>query len=88
MAKSILLASIGVATLLTFTPVQAAPNAQLVRSVQNDLNLYGFSNVDAKELTGKQISALYLRFSNSVGLFGAGATRRKQEIKVILGWAE
>jgi hypothetical protein len=59
-----------------------------IRNIQNDLNLYGFKHVDASELTNQQLGALHLKLSKSVGFFGYEAIRRKQEIKVILGWSK
>jgi hypothetical protein len=61
------------------------PNT-LTRNVQNDLNLFGFKHVDATELSNHQLGALHLTFSNSVSPIGYEGIRRKQEIKVILGW--
>ncbi|GFE65027.1 hypothetical protein [Litoreibacter roseus] len=78
--------AVAIATILSTAAVTAAPNSQLVNSVQNRLNLYGFSDVDARELTNHQIAALHLKFSEAPGLFGGKSIRFKQEIKVILEW--
>ncbi len=42
------------------TPAVAAPNAQLVASVQQRLDIIGFHAVDAGTLTNSQIAALHL----------------------------
>ncbi len=75
-----------IAALAVATPALAAPNAQLVASVQQRLNLLGFRGVDAGELTTSQIAALHLELQGramSIGGFNRMNTR--QRVKVILG---
>ena len=67
------------------TPVVAAPNKQLVASVQHRLNVLGFSKVDAGTLSTAQIGALHLRLQGSFA-FGYNRIRKQQEVKVILQW--
>ncbi|MEM9433238.1 MAG: hypothetical protein AAGA12_04900 [Pseudomonadota bacterium] len=64
----------------------AAPNTQLVNSVQHNLNLFGFAEVDASTLSTRQIAALHMKLSSNATRFGLNGIRLRQDIKVILGW--
>lgn len=81
-----LLISLAVATLLSLTPVIAKPNAQLVRSVEQRLSVWGFGDVEGETLSTAQISALHLKLSSAPPRFGRNAIRFKQELKSILRW--
>ncbi len=59
-----------------------------IRNIEHELKVFGFKDVDATTLSNQQLGALHLKLSNSVSPFGFEAIRRKQEIKVILGWTE
>ncbi len=76
---------LGLSLAVLVTPVTAAPNQQLVNSVQHRLNILGFSHVDAGELTTNQIGALHLRLQGNY-TFGLNRVRARQEVKVILEW--
>ena len=67
------------------TPVLAAPSQQLVNSVQQRLDVIGFSKVDAGELSTSQISALHTRLQGNY-TFGLDRIRTQQAVKVILNW--
>ncbi|SFJ09205.1 hypothetical protein [Jannaschia pohangensis] len=76
-----------VAVTLGGAPAAAAPNAQLVASVQHRLNVFGFDHVDAATLTTRQIAALHMQLQGRAGsLYGANYIRTRQRIQVILGW--
>ncbi|MGB3408925.1 MAG: hypothetical protein WBA67_15695 [Jannaschia sp.] len=73
--------------LLAAAPVAAAPNAQLVASVQHDLDAFGYSQVDAGTLSTRQIAALYLHLgTRRPSITGLSRLRTRQRIDVILGW--
>lgn len=73
------------AALALATPAIAAPNAQLVRSVQHRLNILGFQHIDAGTLSTMQISALHMKLQGPyTSTFRR--VRTQQEVKVILGW--
>ncbi|MEP3347309.1 MAG: hypothetical protein ABJN34_07210 [Litoreibacter sp.] len=63
-------------------PASAAPNAQLVNSVQQRMNVLGFRDVDVSQLTSHQIVALHLKLQ---GPSNSGI-RKKQDIRAILRW--
>ncbi|PTX57493.1 hypothetical protein C8N43_2163 [Litoreibacter ponti] len=73
------------ASLALATPSFAAPNQQLVNSVQHRLNSLGFQAVDAGSLSGHQIAALHLALQGRIG-FGPNRIRKQQEVKNILNW--
>ena len=68
------------------TPAVAAPNAQLVASVQARLDRLGFAHVDAGTLTTRQIAALHLQLHDRQGYGGFYSMDTRSKIKVILGW--
>lgn len=76
-----------VALLIATTPSVAAPNAQLVASVQQRLDYLGFADVDAGTLSTSQIAALHLQLDGRAMDFG-GFTRMRtrQRVKAILGF--
>lgn len=76
-----------VAALAMASPVVAAPNAQLVASVQQRLNHLGFREVDASTLTTRQIAALHMQLQGRALDFG-GFNRidTRNRVKVILNW--
>jgi hypothetical protein len=86
MLKSILAAA-GLSLAVLATPVLAAPNQQLVTSVQQRLNVIGFSKVDASTLSTSQIGALHLRLQGNY-TFGLNRIRTQQDVKVILNWEQ
>ncbi|MEL6587205.1 MAG: hypothetical protein AAFY65_10030 [Pseudomonadota bacterium] len=68
-------------------PSAAAPNAQLVASVQNRLDRIGFTQVDARTLSTRQIAALHMELQGrAFSRFGPGFLRTREKVKVILGW--
>lgn len=74
------------AALACAMPAAAAPNAQLVASVQQRLDGLGFRHVNAGTLTTRQIAALHLQLtSRSVG-FGPRWIDRRARVKAILRW--
>lgn len=76
-----------VALALAFAgPAISKPNAQLVRSVEHRLALWGFGQVDGTALSTAQVSALHLKLTNAPSRFGGRAFIFKQELKTILGW--
>ena len=68
------------------SPAISKPNAQLVRSVENRLALWGFGQVDGAALSTTQVSALHLKLTNAPSRFSGRAFIFKQELKTILGW--
>ncbi|PWJ21973.1 hypothetical protein [Jannaschia seohaensis] len=65
-------------------PVMAAPNAQLVASVQVRLDQLGFSDVDAALLSTRQIAALHTQLQGDALAFGPDWIRTRQKVKAIL----
>ena len=80
-------AVIAMSAALVSLPATAAPNAQLVRSVEHRLAVIGFSDVDVSKLSTSQVGALHLRLQGNY-TFGLNRVRAQQEVKVILGWDE
>ncbi len=74
-----------VAMLAVAAPAYAAPNAQLVASVQQRLNRLGFAEVDAGTLSTIQIAALHLELQGRAMDFGPSRFNTRQKVKVILG---
>ncbi|CTQ48333.1 hypothetical protein [Jannaschia donghaensis] len=69
------------------TPAVAAPNAQLVASVQQRLNYLGFRGVDARTLTTRQIAALHMQLQGrNLDFGGVRRMNARSQVKVILGW--
>ncbi|SDY79232.1 hypothetical protein SAMN05444004_103150 [Jannaschia faecimaris] len=82
MRALLLIVALGLAT-----PIMAAPNAQLVASVQQRLDLLGFAGVDASTLTTRQIAALHMHLQGSaLSVGGFNRMNTLAQIKVILGW--
>lgn len=81
-------AAIILAAMLTISaPAAAAPNAQLVASVQQRLDLLGFSDVDAGTLTTAQIAALHLELQGrSMDFGGVERMKIRMRVKAILNW--
>tara|TARA_R110002012_G_scaffold34960_1_gene100391 strand:- start:655 stop:927 length:273 start_codon:yes stop_codon:yes gene_type:complete len=76
-----------VAALAVATPVMAAPNAQLVASVQQRLDILGFRDVDAGTLTTRQIAALHMQLQGRAMDFGGfRRMNTRSRVKVILSW--
>lgn len=71
---------------LAAAPAIAAPNAQLVASVQQRLNKMGFSAVDAGLLSTRQIAALHMQLQGGAPSFGPEWVTTRQKVTVILGW--
>jgi hypothetical protein len=67
-------------------PAVAAPNAQLVASVQNRLDFLGFRDVDASTLTTRQIAALHMQLQGRALSFGPRWIESRQKVKAILRW--
>lgn len=80
-----LVTAAGLSFAVLATPVAAAPNQQLVTSVQHRLNVIGFSKVDAGTLSTSQIAALHTRLQGNY-TFGLNRIRTQQAVKVILDW--
>lgn len=69
------------------TPVLAAPNAQLVASVQQRLDILGFRDVNAGTLSTAQIAALHTQLQGRAMDFGGfNRINTRSRVKVILGW--
>lgn len=69
-------------------PAAAAPNAQLVASVQDRLDLLGFRDVDAGTLSTAQIAALHLELTGPLPGYGPRWIDLRQTVKAILRWDE
>ncbi|WP_179378923.1 hypothetical protein [Jannaschia marina] len=68
-------------------PAVAEPNAQLVASVQQRLNLLGFRDVDASTLSTRQIAALHMQLQGRALDFGGfNRLNTRSRVQVILGW--
>jgi len=66
--------------------VTAGPNKQLLRSIENRLNIWNVGVVDYDALTTSQASALHLKLSNPPGRFTGRAHLFRQELLTILKW--
>lgn len=73
---------------LATAPAIAAPNAQLVASVQQRLDRIGFDSVEADRLTTRQIAALHMQLQGRAVAFGPQWIKTRQKVSVILGWDE
>ena len=80
-----LLTTAGLSLAVLATPVLAAPNQQLVTSVEHRLAVIGFGDVDGSKLSTSQISALHTRLQGNY-TFGLDRIRTQQAVKVILNW--
>jgi hypothetical protein len=67
-------------------PAVAAPNAQLVASVQHRLDHLGFADVDAATLSTRQIAALHMELQGRALGYGAPWIETRQKVKAILRW--
>ncbi|UWQ18565.1 hypothetical protein [Jannaschia sp. M317] len=67
-------------------PAMAAPNAQLVASVQHRLDALGFAAVDAGQLSTRQIAALHMQLNRRSFTPGPRRWDTQQKVKVILRW--
>lgn len=77
-----------IAALLAATsPAIAAPNAQLVRSVEHRLAVIGMRDVDVSTLNTSQVAALHMKLQGRYADFHR-RIRTQQEVKVILGWGD
>ncbi len=79
------LSALGLALVVSAAPIHAAPNAQLVQSVENRLAVIGMRDVDVSGLSTSQIAALHLKLQGNYDSF-LRRVRTQQEVKVILGW--
>lgn len=79
-------AALALAAVLAAGPVVAAPNAQLVSSVQMRLNTLGFGAVDASSLSTRQIAALHMQLQGRNMAFGIPQMDTRQKVRVILDW--
>lgn len=75
----------GVLALLPVMSV-AAPNAQLLRSIESRLQFWNVGPVDYDALTTSQAAALHLKLTNAPPRFSGRAHLFRQELKTILGW--
>ncbi|MGB3553085.1 MAG: hypothetical protein WBA25_00425 [Jannaschia sp.] len=80
------LRALAVAASLAATPAVAAPNAQLVTSVQQRLDRIGFDAVEARSLTTRQIAALHMELQGRALAPGPRWIDTRQRVRVILGW--
>jgi hypothetical protein len=64
----------------------ADPNPQLVASVQQRLNVLGFTGVDARTLSTRQVAALHMELRGGAFSFGRNYIRARQRVETILGW--
>ena len=74
------------AALAATTPAVAAPNAQLVASVQHRLDALGFRDVDARTLTTRQIAALHLQLQGRALSYGPRWIDTRAAVRAILRW--
>ena len=72
--------------LLLAAPVQAAPNEQLLQSIEHRLKSWNVGPVDYDRLTTRQAAALHLKLTNAPPRFGQRAFLFRQELKTILKW--
>ena len=77
-----------IAALLAATPlaVAAAPNEQLLRSIEHRLAFWNVGPVDYLALTTSQAAALHLKLTNAPPRFSQRAFLFRQELKTILQW--
>ena len=91
MIRPFLFAAALAAAVPAAAPVAADPNPQLVASVQSRLNRLGFREVDARDLSTRQIVALHTRLQGPT-FGGVGLNNRfinlRSEVQAILRWEE
>lgn len=80
--------AIFVAAIMATAPmaVAAAPNEQLLRSIEHRLTFWNVGPVDYQTLTTAQASALHLKLTNAPSRFSQRAFLFRQELKTILQW--
>jgi hypothetical protein len=74
------------ALIATAAPAVAAPNEQLLRSIENKLTFWNVGPVDYKALTTSQAAALHLKLTNAPSRFSGRAHIFRQELMTILRW--
>lgn len=79
---------IAVTALLFLSPVvvNAAPNEQFLRSIEQRLKFWNVGAVDYDSLTIAQASALHLELSSAPPRFSAEALKFRHELLSILHW--
>lgn len=76
-----------IAALVTLSaPASAAPNEQLLRSIENRLSIWNLGPVDYSKLTSSQAAALHIKLSNGPSPNSGGASFFRQELRTILNW--
>ncbi|SFR33260.1 hypothetical protein [Litoreibacter janthinus] len=74
------------ALLVLAAPVTAAPNEQLLRSIENRLVFWNVGPVDYKALSTSQAAALHMKLSNAPSRFSGRSHMFRQELLTILRW--
>ena len=74
------------ALIATAAPAVAAPNEQLLRSIENRLAFWNVGPVDYKALTTSQAAALHLKLTNAPSRFSGRAHIFRQALMTILRW--
>ncbi|WP_298258812.1 hypothetical protein [uncultured Litoreibacter sp.] len=67
-------------------PAFAAPNEQLLRSIEHRLAFWNVGEVDYSALTTSQAAALHLKLSNAPSRFSGRSSFFRQELLTILQW--
>ena len=75
-----------VALMALTAPVSAAPNEQLLRSIEHRLAFWNVGPVDYKALTTSQAAALHMKLSNAPSRFSGRSHMFRQELLTILRW--
>lgn len=68
------------------TPSHAAPNEQLLRSIENRLTFWNVGPVDYSKLTTAQAAALHTKLSTAPPRYSGRAHIFRQELLTILRW--
>ncbi|WP_154666809.1 hypothetical protein [Litoreibacter arenae] len=66
--------------------MSAAPNEQLLRSIESRLVFWNVGPVDYKALTTSQAAALHMKLTNAPSRFSGRAAMFRQELLTILRW--
>lgn len=75
------------AALIALTaPAVAAPNEQLLRSIEHRLAFWNVGEVDYKALTTSQAAALHMKLTNAPSRFSGRSHMFRQELLTILRW--
>lgn len=82
MIRAVLIAAL----LASATPAAAAPNEQLLRSIEHRLAFWNVGPVDYDALTTSQAAALHLKLTNAPPRFSGRAHMFRQELLTILRW--